>query len=110
MNVKNLQKRVKEINQHLAKYYKLKDEREFAILAKTVKLNEEVGELANDILSILKLQRKSKLERFQKENIYQEFADVIIATIALAVSANVDIERAVRDKLTKLENKILKKK
>ena len=39
------------------------------ILARTVKLQEEVGELANDILSILSLQRKSKLDEFNKKNI-----------------------------------------
>lgn len=106
MNIKNLEKRVREINKYFSRYIHLRDEKEYEILAKTVKLNEEVGELCNDILSILKLQRKSKLERFKKSNIYQEFADVIIATLSLASISGVDVERALNDKLNKLENKI----
>jgi len=73
------------------------------ILTKTIKLNEEVGELCNDILSVLKLQRKSKLQKFDKRNFYEEFADVLITTIQLASVANVDVERALDNKLKKIE-------
>jgi len=72
------------------------------ILAKTVKLQEEVGELANDVLAKLQLQRKSKLEAFNKVNMYQEFADIIISTLALANTLDVDVDRAVREKLEKI--------
>lgn len=72
------------------------------ILAKTVKLQEEVGELSNDILAKLQLQRKSKLEKFDEENIYQEFADIILSTIALANTMDVDVDRAVQKKLIKI--------
>ena len=72
------------------------------ILARMVKLQEEVGELSNDILSILSLQRKSKLEEFSKENMYEEFADVILSVMMLANSVGVDIERAVNHKYQKL--------
>ena len=75
-----------------------------------MKLNEEVGELCNDILAVLKLQRKSKLAKFDKRNIYEEFADVIITTIALAIVAGVDIERALNDKLDKIEKRYQKEK
>ncbi len=74
-------------------------------MTKTIKLNEEVGELCNDILSILKLQRKAKLEKFDRKNIYQEFADVIITTIQLASVAGVDIERAIEDKMEVIEQR-----
>lgn len=72
------------------------------ILAKTVKLSEEVGELSNEILSTLSLQRKSKLEKRKKTNMFEEFADVILSTAALANSMGVDLNRAVKAKLTKL--------
>jgi len=104
MNLKNLQEKIKVLDQK-APHYKLYTQQEKAILTKTVKLNEEVGELCNDILSILRLQRKAKLEKFDKRNIYQEFADIIITTIQLAVVTGVDIERAVSDKLKKIEGK-----
>lgn len=91
-------------------HYKLYSQREKEILTKTIKLNEEVGELCNDILAVLKLQRKSKLEKFDKRSIYEEFADVIITTIQLAEAAGVDTSRAISDKLTKIEKKYLQDK
>lgn len=96
------------LNEKSKPHYKLYSQTEKEILTKTVKLNEEVGELCNDILSVLKLQRKAKLDKFNKANIYQEFADVIITTIQLASAAGVDVERAVEDKLKKIEEKYMK--
>ena len=103
MNIKNLQTIVRELDDKRKPKYRLYTPAEKEILTKTIKLNEEVGELCNDVLSVLKLQRKSKLEKFEKKNFYEEFADVIITTIQLANSAGVDIERALGDKLKKIE-------
>jgi NTP pyrophosphatase (non-canonical NTP hydrolase) len=105
MNLKNLQQRITLLNEKTKPQYKLYTQEEKEILTKTVKLNEEVGELCNDILGILKLQRKAKMENFDKRNIYQEFADVILTTIQLAQVAGVDIERAIEDKLKKIEER-----
>lgn len=110
MNLTSLQKKVKELNEKTRPHYKLYTQTEKEILTKTVKLNEEVGELCNDILSVLKLQRKAKLDQFNKSNIYQEFADVVITTIQLAVAAGVDVDRAVEDKLKKIEYRYMKEK
>lgn len=110
MNLRHLQEKIKIMNEKTRPHYKLYSQTEKEILTKTVKLNEEVGELCNDILSILKLQRRAKLEKFDKRNIYQEFADVIITTIQLAVASGVDIERAVSDKLKKIEERYFKEK
>ncbi|OGH15104.1 MAG: hypothetical protein A2860_00230 [Candidatus Levybacteria bacterium RIFCSPHIGHO2_01_FULL_37_33] len=110
MNLKNLQGKIKILNEQTIPHYKLYSQAEKEILTKTVKLNEEVGELCNDILSVLKLQRRAKLEKFDKRNIYEEFADVIITTIQLAQAAGVDIDRAVGDKLKKIEDKYIRKR
>lgn len=110
MNLKNLQQKVKVLNEKSKPHYKLYSQTEKEILTKTVKLNEEVGELCNDILSILKLQRKAKLDKFHKSNMYEEFADVIITTIQLAVAAGVDIERAVSGKMKKIDEKYIGQK
>ena len=110
MNLKSLQEKIKLLNIRTAPHYKLYSQEEKEILTKTVKLNEEVGELCNDILSILKLQRKSKLQHFDKRNMYEEFADVIITAMQLAIAAGVDVERAVGDKLKKIEERYLKDK
>lgn len=110
MNLKSLQEKIKLLNTKTSPRYKLYSQEEKEILTKTVKLNEEVGELCNDILSILKLQRKSKLQHFDKRNMYEEFADVIITAMQLAIAAGVDVERAVGDKLKKIEERYIKDK
>jgi NTP pyrophosphatase (non-canonical NTP hydrolase) len=110
MNLKSLQEKIKILNDKTRPYYKLYTQQEKEILTKAVKLNEEVGELCNDVLSVLRLQRRAKLEKFDKRNIYQEFADVIITTIQLAEAAGVDIERAVHDKLITIEERYMKEK
>ncbi len=103
MNFNNLQEIIKVMDENKKPHYKLYTQREKEILTKTIKLNEEVGELCNDILSVLKLQRKSKLDKFDKRNFYEEFADVIITTVQLANSAGVDVNRAITDKIKKIE-------
>ena len=108
MDLKELEEKVKKISNKANFDYTLSTPREKEILAKTVKLNEEVGELCNDILSILRLQRKSKLEKFDKRNIYQEFADVLITLAQLAISANVDLDRAVNDKIKTITERMSK--
>lgn len=105
MDLKKIQKQVAQMGMKKNFKLDLKSEEEQAILVQTVKLNEEVGELCNDILSILQLQRASKLERFNKENIYQEFADVLITLLQLAHYSNVDMERAVKEKLVKIKKR-----
>jgi NTP pyrophosphatase (non-canonical NTP hydrolase) len=109
MNLKALQEKIRLLNDRIKPQYKLYTPAEKEILTRTVKLNEEVGELCNDILSILKLQRRSKLLKFDKRNMYEEFADVIITAIQLATAAGVDVERATDDKLKKIEERYLKK-
>ena len=105
MDIKKLQKEIAEMNEKDRPKYKLYSQEEKEILTKTIKLTEEVGELANNILSVLRLQRKSKLEKFDKRNFYEEFADVIITTMQLANTAGVDIERAIGDKMEKIEKR-----
>lgn len=108
MDLKQLQETVRILNEKTRPHYKLYSQTEKEILTKTVKLNEEVGELCNDILSVLQLQRKSKLDKFDKKNFYEEFADVIITVLQLAEVAGVDVQRAVKGKLTKIEERYLK--
>ena len=104
MNLKTLQEKVKLTGKNITRYH-LYTAEEKEILTMTVKLNEEVGELCNDILSILRVQRRSKLEKFDRRHVYQEFADVILTTLQLASAARVDIERAVEDKIKKIEER-----
>lgn len=104
ITIKNLQNNLKTRERELRIKFVSLTKREKDILMKTVKLQEEVGELANDILSVLSLQRKSKLDVFMKKNLYDEFADVIIGTMSLANALRVDVNRAVSEKLEKIIN------
>lgn len=108
MNLQTLENRIRSLSAKISQGYKFTTKQERDILVQTVKLNEEVGELCNDILGILKLQRKAKQKVFDKRNIYEEFADVIITTIVLAQTTGVDLERALREKLEKIEQRYLK--
>lgn len=101
-SLKDIQKLLRSREQDLRIKFVSLTKREKDILLKTVKLTEEVGELSNDILSVLSLQRKSKLEAFNKANLYEEFADVVLGAISLANTMRVNMDRAVRDKLKKV--------
>lgn len=107
LSVKELQDVLKKREKELRIEFTSLTKREKDVLAKTVKLSEEVGELSNDILGHLSLQRKSKLDALDKKNIYEEFADVIIACFALAITMRVDMNRALKDKLNKILTKYI---
>lgn len=104
LSLKEIQEKLRARERQLRIQFVSLTKREKDILAKTVKLTEEVGELSNDILSVLSLQRESKLKKFNKANIYEEFADVVLAVISLANTLRVNMERAVKDKLEKVLN------
>ena len=108
LSIKELQKQLKSKEMDLRINFTSLTKREKDILAKTVKLSEEVGELSNDILAVLSLQRESKLRKFDKKNLYEEFADIIISTIILANATRVDISRAVKDKMNKILTRYVK--
>lgn len=102
LTIKELQRQLQDRERHLRIKFVSLTKKEKDILLKTVKLSEEVGELSNDILSVLSLQRKSKLDAFDKTNLYEEFADVVLAVITLANTMRVNMDRAVKDKLRKI--------
>ena len=102
ITLKQLQQELKKKELKLRIKFQTLTKKEKDILTKTVKLQEEVGELSNDVQSVLSLQRKAKLAEFEKTNMYEEFADVILSTIMLANAVGVDIERAVNSKFRKV--------
>lgn len=72
------------------------------ILARTVKLMEEVGELSDEILGTLGHQRQSKLDLRKPEGLAEEFADVVITTFLIAKSMGVDMPAALEKKMEKI--------
>jgi NTP pyrophosphatase (non-canonical NTP hydrolase) len=61
------------------------------VLARTVKMGEEVGELCDEVLSSIHGQRGSKAASHSKESIAREITDVMNTVCLLAVSMDVDI-------------------
>ncbi|PIO04297.1 hypothetical protein COT48_01135, partial [Candidatus Woesearchaeota archaeon CG08_land_8_20_14_0_20_47_9] len=82
-------------SERLAKHYPC-DSMDRETFARAVKLGEEVGELFSEILKHSALQRKEKMQGYDKdkESLAEEFADVIITSLLLAERMNIDIESA----------------
>ena len=91
---------IKEENKRLDSIYRFPD-RERKILAKTVKLMEEVGELSNEILHHMALQRNEK----QSGNLEEEFADVMITAMLLADSMGIDIAKALNERMDEIRER-----
>lgn len=85
-------------------YNNITDQEKF-ILAASVKLSEELGELSQEILGSLSLLRKEKLEKHNQETLENEFADVLITTLILAKSMNIDIKKALENKIDKISER-----
>lgn len=97
-------------DKRLRKYFHTHSDQEKVVLARTVKLMEEVGELSSEVLSTNSLQRKAKLKKHNKKSLSWEFADVFITLALLAQSLDVDIEEAVKTKIVEIERRHKKNK
>jgi NTP pyrophosphatase (non-canonical NTP hydrolase) len=104
MDFKELLSFIEVENDRLRKGYNYSD-KEKEILANAVKLSEELGELCDEVLAYNHLQRKQKLDNHDKENLPEEFADVIITALILANSMNIDIEKALEKKVEKVNKR-----
>ncbi|MBI2459286.1 MAG: hypothetical protein HYV53_01900 [Parcubacteria group bacterium] len=106
MQFKDLLKFIEIEDERLKKYYGYDDQAK-RILARTVKLTEELGELCDEVLAYNSLQRKQKLDNHDKKNLPEEFADVIITALLLAKAMKVDIEKALEKKIEKINQRYL---
>ena len=80
------------------------------LLAQTVKLGEEVGELYAEILGGARLQRESKSARFSDETMRGEIADVLICVAILADLLDVDLTEATRAKMKTVDGRWAEKR
>ena len=103
--MKDLLKFVEIEDKRLKEYYYNNVDTDKLILARTVKLTEELGELCEEVLLHNSFQRKEKLDLHKKENLPEEFADVIITTLLLAKAMEVDIEKALEKKIEKINKR-----
>jgi NTP pyrophosphatase (non-canonical NTP hydrolase) len=98
MTIQNLVDQYEKISKFLNVKWPLKshDQRVFA---RTMKIVEELGELADEILTSMNLQRKSKIAKFSKQNVEDEFADVLGSLILLGIELDIDIEKVIQKKI-----------
>lgn len=87
-----------KISQFLNTRWPLKDENQ-RIFARTMKIVEELGELSDEILTSMNLQRNSKIANFSRKNLEDEFADVFGSLILLGIELNIDIKDVVDRKI-----------
>jgi NTP pyrophosphatase (non-canonical NTP hydrolase) len=104
MELKELLKFIESENERIRKRYPHLD-KEKLILAQAVKINEELGELYNEVLNHCSLQRKEKLDNMDKRGIEEEVSDVLITTLLLAKRMDVDIEKALEEKISKINKR-----
>jgi len=98
MTIQNLTEQYRGISNFLNTHWPLKDKNQ-RVFARTMKIVEELGELADEILTSMNLQRKSKIAKFSHENVQDEFADVLASLILLAIELDIDIEAVIQKKI-----------
>lgn len=98
MKLEELIAEYKEISSTLNTKWPLRDQ-DHRTFARIMKIVEELGELSDEILTSMNLQRNSKIARFSHQNVEDEFADVVGSLILLGVELNIDIEDAMRRKI-----------
>lgn len=104
MEIKELKEFSKREHDWLKKYYNFADDQQMNFPI-TVKIMEELGELCDEVLAHSGLQRKEKMDKIEKENLAEEFADVILVTFNLAYNMGVDIESGLQRKMKKIEKR-----
>lgn len=105
MQLKDLKRFIKREDRRLRKSYGGYKDEEKRVLARTVKLAEELGELCDEVLGSISLQRKEKLEKRDTGNLAGEFADVMITVLLLAEAMKVDMEKALKEKIKKIDKR-----
>lgn len=98
MSLGDLTNEYKKISKFLNQRWPLKNSSQ-RVFARTMKIVEELGELADEILTSMNLQRESKVAQFSQENVEDEFADVLGSLVLLAIELDIDIEKVIKKKI-----------
>ncbi|MFZ5437472.1 MAG: MazG-like family protein [Patescibacteria group bacterium] len=98
LTIKQLVQDYQEVGNFLNTRWPLKDKNQ-QIFARTMKIVEELGELADEILTSMNLARDTKIANFSRENMEDEFADVLASLILLANELDIDVEQVMKKKL-----------
>lgn len=107
--IKNIDKIISEIENLLKNYYNLDEmTKKEIVYSHALKLVEEVWELSSWVLKEFWYQRKEKLNDDNLKNLEWEFADVILVTLILAKSLNIDIDKALLEKTEIIKKRLTK--
>lgn len=98
MTIQDLVTAYQEIGNFLNERWPMKD-RDHRVFARTMKMVEELGELADEILTSMNLQRNSKIAKFSRENVEDEFADVLASLLLLGNELEIDVEAVMKRKI-----------
>lgn len=98
MKIKDLVKEYKKISNFLNSKWPLKNS-DHKVFARTMKIMEELGELSDEILTSMNLQRNTKIAQFSRENVEDEFADVLGSLILLGIELDIDVEKVMEKKI-----------
>lgn len=98
MNIQDLTSQYKVIADFLNERWPLKDPQQ-RIFARTMKVVEELGELSDEILTSMNLQRNTKIANFSRENVEDEFADVMGSLVLLGIELDIDVEKVMKKKI-----------
>lgn len=98
MKLSELIEQYQAISTFLNEEWPLKD-KNHRTFARMMKLFEELGELSDEILTSMNLQRSSKVAKFSHQNVEDEFADVLASVLLLAIELDIDVEEVIQRKI-----------
>lgn len=104
MNSQDFAKFIQKEHKRLLKSFPC-DKMDKETFARTVKMNEEVGELNEAILKYFFLKKSKEAKAFTKRDLEDEFADVVITTFLLAERMKVDLWQALENKVEKIKKR-----
>jgi len=100
VTLEELMQQSREIHELVSLAFPIESENE-ALYARTLKLMEELGELANEILAKQGLQRQSKLAKHTQQDLEDEFGDVLLTVLMLGIELDLDVAEIMRRKFIK---------
>lgn len=98
LTIDELMEQYTAIAAFLNERWPLKD-KDHRVFARTMKMVEELGELSDEILTSMNLQRNSKIAKFSQQNVEDEFADVLASLLLLGCELEIDIEEVIKRKI-----------
>lgn len=102
---KELLKFIDDVDSKLSEKYTADFDNEKRVLLQMLKVNEEIGELCDEILSLHGCQRDEKLSKHDKESVEGEAVDVLFAFLVLMKKMDVDIDSAVSRKMIEIKKR-----